>query len=217
MTDEPTMCPNCVTPWKCNGPHLLTDEPTDVHVHTLSDVGTAGERSWDCQYCLDREASLARSDAEVERRCAERDEALHRATFNAELADQRFVETSKVRADLARSEAEVERLKVTGRADYDAAGQFYERAVKAEARVATLREALVYIEDRTATFDCGCELHPLKVCPMHAALDSTDESAGKTAAEAEAEDVQQIREQVAERFAQEDYEAATDESDRSGL
>ena len=22
--DEP-MCPNCVTPWKCNGPHISTD------------------------------------------------------------------------------------------------------------------------------------------------------------------------------------------------
>jgi hypothetical protein len=21
------MCPNCVTPWKCNGPHLADDEP----------------------------------------------------------------------------------------------------------------------------------------------------------------------------------------------
>lgn len=21
-----TMCPNCVTPWKCNGPHILPDE-----------------------------------------------------------------------------------------------------------------------------------------------------------------------------------------------
>lgn len=21
---EDDMCPNCVTPWKCNGPHLLT-------------------------------------------------------------------------------------------------------------------------------------------------------------------------------------------------
>jgi hypothetical protein len=25
--DDDLMCPNCVTPWKCNGPHIL-DEPT---------------------------------------------------------------------------------------------------------------------------------------------------------------------------------------------
>lgn len=23
LAEEDEMCPNCVTPWKCNGPHLL--------------------------------------------------------------------------------------------------------------------------------------------------------------------------------------------------
>jgi hypothetical protein len=30
MTDDELadeMCPNCVTPWKCNGPHWAEDEP----------------------------------------------------------------------------------------------------------------------------------------------------------------------------------------------
>lgn len=26
---EPEMCPNCVTPWKCNGPHLIARKEKD--------------------------------------------------------------------------------------------------------------------------------------------------------------------------------------------
>lgn len=25
--DDDNMCPNCVTPWKCNGPHILKERP----------------------------------------------------------------------------------------------------------------------------------------------------------------------------------------------
>jgi hypothetical protein len=28
--DEEDMCPNCVTPWKCNGPHILDGIPVDI-------------------------------------------------------------------------------------------------------------------------------------------------------------------------------------------
>lgn len=27
---EDDMCPNCVTPWKCNGPHLTGEDPGDI-------------------------------------------------------------------------------------------------------------------------------------------------------------------------------------------
>lgn len=29
-TDDDDMCPNCVTPWKCNGPHEMVDEHYEV-------------------------------------------------------------------------------------------------------------------------------------------------------------------------------------------
>lgn len=28
--DEDDMCPNCVTPWKCNGPHIVMDDPGQI-------------------------------------------------------------------------------------------------------------------------------------------------------------------------------------------
>lgn len=28
---EDEMCPNCVTPWKCNGPHLIGEEDMDKY------------------------------------------------------------------------------------------------------------------------------------------------------------------------------------------
>jgi len=31
-TDEDYMCPNCVTPWKCNGPHLMEEAMTKREV-----------------------------------------------------------------------------------------------------------------------------------------------------------------------------------------
>lgn len=37
------MCPNCVTPWKCNGPHEYGQTPharylPETHTHTIPDV-----------------------------------------------------------------------------------------------------------------------------------------------------------------------------------
>lgn len=29
--NEDDMCPNCVTPWKCNGPHLTEEAMTEVN------------------------------------------------------------------------------------------------------------------------------------------------------------------------------------------
>lgn len=29
ISDEDDMCPNCVTPWKCNGPHLMEKTMTE--------------------------------------------------------------------------------------------------------------------------------------------------------------------------------------------
>jgi len=45
---EDDMCPNCVTPWKCNGPHeLAQDAPdaTETPAHTPGGSGTAEART----------------------------------------------------------------------------------------------------------------------------------------------------------------------------
>ena len=33
MDYEDDMCPNCVTPWKCNGPHLMEETMTEREVN----------------------------------------------------------------------------------------------------------------------------------------------------------------------------------------
>ena len=33
MTEADLMCPNCVTPWKCNGPHLVDQTPHALSEH----------------------------------------------------------------------------------------------------------------------------------------------------------------------------------------
>jgi hypothetical protein len=30
MCEEGDMCPNCVTPWKCNGPHLMWPDESEA-------------------------------------------------------------------------------------------------------------------------------------------------------------------------------------------
>ncbi len=99
MTDEPTDLYDdegfrIIPPPPTTGPCPSCGKP--VEDHNAEGVGCMGLAT-----IVDLRAALARSEAEVELRCAERDEALHRATFNAELADQRFVETSKAEARAA--------------------------------------------------------------------------------------------------------------------
>jgi hypothetical protein len=43
MTDTDYMCPNCVTPWKCNGPHIPEPAPAD----TADLIAKAREREVD--------------------------------------------------------------------------------------------------------------------------------------------------------------------------
>lgn len=42
MTEYGDMCPNCCTPWKCNGPHLQPDaDPGPIELELVSD-----DRGW---------------------------------------------------------------------------------------------------------------------------------------------------------------------------
>ena len=41
--DEDEMCPNCVTPWKCNGPHLLEGD-TEMDKYKLEWCGLENDQ-----------------------------------------------------------------------------------------------------------------------------------------------------------------------------
>ena len=59
MSEENPMCPNCVTPWKCNGPHELDPSETTATIGGLYRL--LGERNalldkW-CDYAVLNESA----------------------------------------------------------------------------------------------------------------------------------------------------------------
>jgi len=48
-TQHDDMCPNCVTPWKCNGPHLDSFQVVELRTQAFGAIRRAAEfaRSWD--------------------------------------------------------------------------------------------------------------------------------------------------------------------------
>lgn len=72
MSDYPDqpMCPNCVTPWKCNGPHITEG----ANMPTTSRTPLTDSEKALCAHIRSLETALTESRAECERlreRCRE--------------------------------------------------------------------------------------------------------------------------------------------------
>lgn len=99
---EPEMCPNCVTPWKCNRPHEMPTPPEEMSAEDLAHHIVYHVREWGFteENILPRLKQFAQSIKEA---------VWHQKTLEYNVIYKRYVELFHERAELSAELAKAQR------------------------------------------------------------------------------------------------------------